>query len=74
MIFVKLENLIEQQLESIVWKLENYWPRIAFTLEHTLEKEMAIPWKKSSILAWRVPWTEEPGMLQAMGSQELDTT
>ena len=40
----------------------------------SLEKEMAIPWKKSSILAWRVPWTEEPGMLQAMGSQELDTT
>ena len=29
----------------------------------------------SSILAWRVPWTEEPGGLQSMGSQrELDTT
>ena len=31
-----------------------------------LEKEMAIP---SSILAWRIPWTEEPGGLQPMGSQ-----
>ena len=26
------------------------------------------------ILAWRVPWTEELGRLQSMGSQELDTT
>ena len=28
----------------------------------------------SSILAWRSPWTEEPGGLQFMGLQELDTT
>ena len=35
-----------------------------------LEKEMATC---SSILAWRIPWTEEPGKLQSMGSQELDT-
>ena len=28
----------------------------------------------SSILAWRIPWTEEPGCLQSMGLQELDTT
>ena len=28
----------------------------------------------SSILAWRIPWTEEPGRLQAMGSQGSDTT
>ena len=28
----------------------------------------------SSILAWRIPWTEEPAGLQSMGSQELDTT
>ena len=28
----------------------------------------------SSILAWRIPWTEEPGRLQSMGLQELDTT
>ena len=27
----------------------------------------------SSILAWRIPWTEEPGRLQFMESQELDT-
>ena len=34
--------------------------------EDLLEKEMAT---HSSILAWRTPWTEEPGGLQAMGSQ-----
>ena len=36
-----------------------------------LEKEMAT---HSSILAWRIPWTEESGGLQSMGSQESDTT
>ena len=39
--------------------------------EDTLEKGMAT---HSSILAWRIPWTEEPGGLQSMGHQELDTT
>ena len=36
-----------------------------------LEKEMAT---HSSTLAWRIPWTEEPGRLQSMGSQESDMT
>ena len=35
------------------------------------EKEMET---HSSILAWRIPWTEEPGGLESMGSQESDTT
>ena len=39
--------------------------------EDPLEKEMAPP---SNILAWKIPWTEEPGGLQSMGSQESDTT
>ena len=34
--------------------------------EDPLEKEMAT---HSTILAWRIPWTEEPGGLQSMGSQ-----
>ena len=38
---------------------------------HTLEKEMAT---HSSILAWRIPWTEELGGLQSVGHKELDTT
>ena len=39
--------------------------------EDPLEKEMAT---HSCILAWRIPWTEQPGGLQSMGSQELNTT
>ena len=34
--------------------------------EDLLEKEMAT---HSNILAWKIPWTEEPGGLQSMGSQ-----
>ena len=36
--------------------------------EDPLEKEMAT---HSSILAWRIPWTEEPGGLYSMGSQRV---
>ena len=38
--------------------------------EDPLEKQMAT---HSSILAWKVPWTEEPGRLQSMGSQKSQT-
>ena len=37
-------------------------------LEHPLEKGMAT---HSSILAWEIPWTEEPGGLQSIGSQRV---
>ena len=37
--------------------------------EDPLEKEMAT---HSSIIAWEIPWTEEPGGLQFMGSPELE--
>ena len=36
--------------------------------EDPLEEEMAI---HSSILAWEIPWTEEPGRLQSMASQRV---
>ena len=36
--------------------------------EDLLEKEMAI---QSSTIAWKIPWTEEPGRLQSMGSQRV---
>ena len=37
-----------------------------------------IPWREGmatdcSILAWRIPWTEEPGGLQSLGRKKLDT-
>ena len=37
-------------------------------LEDPLEKGIAT---RSSILAWRIPWTEEPGRLQSMGLQRV---
>ena len=39
--------------------------------EDPQKEEMAI---HSNILAWKIPWTEEPGGLQFMGSQKWDTT
>ena len=39
--------------------------------EDPLEKELAT---HSSTLAWKIPWTEEPGRLQSMGLQGLDMT
>ena len=45
--------------EDVVWSLG--W-------EDPLEKEMAT---QANILAWRIPWTEEPGGLQSVGSQRV---
>ena len=47
--------------------------------EQCKEIEEAIEWKKvmaphSSTLAWKIPWTEEPGRLQSMGGKESDMT
>ena len=39
--------------------------------EDPLEKEMAT---HSSVLAWRIPWTEQPGGLQSIGHKESDRT
>ena len=57
---------------SVVKNLLQYG-RNEFTrgLGRSLEKEMAT---HSSIPAWRIPWTEEPGGLQSKGWQELDPT
>ena len=48
----------EIQVRSLVW-------------EDPLEEEIAT---HASILAWKIPWTEEPGRLQSVGSQKSDTT
>ena len=53
-----VENLLETQ---------ETWVR-SLGQEDPLEKDMAT---HSSILAWRIPWTEEPGGLQSMGSQRV---
>ena len=46
--------------------MQEMWVRF-LGQEDPLEKEMA---SHSSILAWRIPWAEEAGGLQSMGSQE----
>ena len=43
---------------------------LSLAREDLLEKEMAT---HSSVLAWRIPWTKEPGRLQSMGLQESQT-
>ena len=53
-----LPAMLETRVQSLGW-------------EDPLEKEMA---NHSSILAWKIPWTEEPGGLQTMGYRQLDTT
>ena len=50
--------------------MQKTWVR-SLGQEDPLEKGMAT---HSGILAWRIPWTEEPGRLQSMGSQSSDTT
>ena len=50
--------MLETQVQFLAW-------------EDPLEEEMAT---HSSIPAWEIPWTEEPGRLQFLGSQVLDTT
>ena len=47
--------------------MQEIWVR-SLNWEDPLEKGMAT---HSSILAWRIPWTEEPGWLQSMGSQRV---
>ena len=54
----------------MVKNLPAMWETLVQSLggEDPLEKEMAT---HSRILAWRIPWTEEPGGLQSMGSQRV---
>ena len=47
--------------------MQKTWVR-SLGQEDPPEKEMAT---RSSVLAWRIPWTEEPGGLQSMGSQRV---
>ena len=50
-----LPTVLETQVQSLDW-------------EDLLEKETA---SHSSTLAWKIPWVEEPGRLQSMGSQRV---
>ena len=61
--------LVAQMVKSLpaMWETQVQF----LSWEDPLEREMAI---HSSILAWKIPWTEELGGLQSVGSQESDTT
>ena len=62
-------SLVAQSVKYLS-AMQETWVR-SLGQEDPLEKDMAT---HSSILAQRIPWTEEPGGLQSMGSQELDAT
>ena len=59
-------SLVAQRVKRLpaMWEI---WVQ-SLGQEDPLEREMAT---HSSIPAWRIPWTEEPGGLQAMGSQRV---
>ena len=59
-------SLVAQRLKRLP-AMQETWVR-SLGQEEPLEKEMAT---HSSILAWRIPWMEEPGGLQSMGSQRV---
>ena len=59
-------SLVAQRLKYLP-AMQETWVRF-LGWEDPLEKEMAT---HSSILAWRIPWTEKPGGLQSMGSQRV---
>ena len=67
-ILLESGTLVAQRLKRLppMWET---WVR-SLGQEDPLEKEMAI---RSSILAWRIPWTEKPGRLQSTGSQRVMT-
>ena len=62
-------SLIAQLVKNLP-AMQETWVRF-LGQKDPLEKEMETA---SSIFAWKSPWTEEPGMLQTMGSQESYTT
>ena len=60
------ESLVAQTIKCLP-TMQETWLR-SLGQEVPLEKEMAT---HSSILAWKIPWVEEPGRLQSMGSQRV---
>ena len=64
-----LASLVAQTIKNPP-AVEETWVQ-PLSWEDLLEKEMVT---HSNILAWRIPWTEEPGGLQSMGHKESDRT
>ena len=64
--YVTRASLVAQSLKRLPAMRETWVQSLG--QEDPLEKEMA---PHSSILAWRIPWAEEPGGLQSMGLQRV---
>ena len=62
----EVSSTVAQMVKSLPAMQETWVSSLGW--DHPLEKEIAI---HSSILAWRIPWTEEPGGLQSMGLQRV---
>ena len=60
--------MVAQMVENLP-AMQETWVQ-SMGQEDALEKEMAT---YSSILAWKIPWTEKPGGLQSMGSRKSQT-
>ena len=75
--FLDIERYLEASLPTSfvaqmvknLHEMQETWVR-SLGWDDPLEKEMAT---HSSILAWKIPWTEEPGRLQSTGSQKSQT-
>ena len=65
-IFQELDSLVAQTVKNLPAMQETQIQSL--DQKNSLEKGAAT---HSSILAWRIPWTEEPGGLQPMGSQRV---
>ena len=64
--FEKWTSLVAQTVKRLSTMQETWVPSLG--REDPLEKEMS---PHSSTIAWKIPWTEEPGRLQSMGSQRV---
>ena len=67
---IHFEFILTSLVAQMIKRLSTMWETWVRSLgwEDLLEKEMA---SSSSILDWKIPWMEEPGRLQPMGSQRI---
>ena len=70
-VVANLDNILKSRDITLPTKVHLVKAMVFTVVMYGSEKAMA---PHSSTFAWKIPWTEEPGRLQFMGSLELDTT
>ena len=65
--FIQVSTILVAQMVKNLPAMQETWVQ-SLGRENPLEKGIAT---HSSILAWRIPWTEEPGGLQSVGSERV---